>query len=104
MAVTIEGESIEIVDAHTHMGTRPQREQWKSQASDPKLSKTFFAKLDISEMLQKMSDAGIDAAVTFPMGGFSTEYDYADQNDQIADAMRNNPGKILGFCRINPNM
>ena len=56
------------------------------------------------ELVQKMDEAGVDAAVAFPMGGFSSDYDYSDQNDIIVDEMHKYPGKILGFCRINPNV
>ena len=48
-----------------------------------------------------MDDAGVDTVIGFPMGGFSSEYDYSDQNDLIADVMpRSILDASLGFAAL----
>ena len=104
MSITIDGESIEIIDAHTHMGGRPRRERFEISAKDSTTGRAFFNSFSGDQVVKSMDDAGVDTVIGFPMGGFSSEYDYSDQNDLIADAMQKHPGRILGFCRINPNV
>ena len=93
MSLQLDGESIEIIDAHTHMGGRKPRE-----------GRTHFNSFSGDDMVQSMDKAGVDATVSFAMGEWSTENDYSYQNDLIADDMQKHPGRILGFCRINPNV
>lgn len=104
MSITIDGEVIEIIDAHTHMGTRPEKESFQAEAKDAKTGRAFLNSFGAEQVLKTMDEAGVDGAVGFPMGGFSSEYDYSDQNNEIAAAMHKHRGRIIGFCRINPNV
>jgi predicted TIM-barrel fold metal-dependent hydrolase len=101
---TLDGEVIEVIDSHTHMGGRPRRQRFEEEMKDAKAGRAFFNSFDAKQVLAAMAEGNVDTAIGFPMGGFSTEYDYSDQNDMIADAMKQHPGKIIGFCRINPNV
>jgi len=101
---TIDGEVIEVIDAHTHMGGRPRRQRFEAEMKDAKAGRAFFNSFDAKQVLDAMTEGNVDTVIGFPMGGFSTEYDYSDQNDMIANAMKEHPGKIIGFCRINPNV
>ena len=42
MSLQLEGESIEIIDAHTHMGGRPRRERFEISANDSTTGRAFF--------------------------------------------------------------
>jgi hypothetical protein len=91
MSITIDGEIMEIIDAHTHMGTRPEKESLQAEAKDAKTGRAFLNSFGAEQVLKTMDEAGVDGAVGFPMGGFSSEYDYSDQNHEIAAAMHKTP-------------
>ena len=57
MSLQLEGESIEIIDAHTHMGGRKPRE-----------GRTHFNSFSGDDMVKSMDKANVDATVSFPMG------------------------------------
>lgn len=103
MAIKIDGESIEIVDAHIHMGGRPRRERFDAE-KDSVAGRAYYYSYSGEQVVKAMNQSGVDTVVGFPMGGFSSEYDYRDQNDMIAASMKEYPGRIIGFCRINPNV
>lgn len=103
MAIEMDGESIEVVDAHIHMGGRPRRERFDAEKSGV-AGRAYYYSYSGEQVVQAMDAAGVDTVVGFPMGGFSSEYDYSDQNDMIAASMKEFPGRIIGFCRINPNV
>jgi uncharacterized protein len=102
MAIEIDGESIEIVDAHIHMGGRPKREKFDAEKNSA-AGRAYFYSYSGKQVVNAMDQSGVDTVVGFALGGFSSEYDYADQNEMIAASMKEFPGRIIGFCRINPN-
>ena len=57
--INVEGERIEIIDAHSHMGARKKL----AIHQIPPIMK-FMAE----DMLQSMDDAGVDGVVTFAIG------------------------------------
>ena len=105
MSITIDGESIEIIDAHTHMGGRPRRERFEISARDSTTGRAFFNSFSGEQVVNAMDEAGVDTVIGFPMGGFSSEYDYqrSERSDRQT-SMQKHPGRIFGFCRINPNV
>jgi len=76
------------IDAHNHLGG-PDKGDGKSQSPD--------------ELLAVMDRAGIDRAVVFPFNEAEPGVSFARCNDYIAVAADNHPGRIIGFCRLDPN-
>lgn len=90
MAVRIEDGEIRGIDAHTHIGRR-------AVALGHGVASFLGA-----ELIQDLDEVGLDAAVAFPLGASCT--DYSEANRLVADEMRRFAGRIIGFCRINPNL
>ncbi|OGQ50077.1 MAG: hypothetical protein A3I10_06440 [Deltaproteobacteria bacterium RIFCSPLOWO2_02_FULL_57_26] len=90
--ITVEGEPIEVIDAHSHMGARKKL----AIHQIPPIMK-FMAE----DMLRSMDDAGVDAVVTFAIG-VGEPSDYRETNQYIANAMKQHPARIHGFMRLNP--
>jgi predicted TIM-barrel fold metal-dependent hydrolase len=67
---TVEGEKIEVIDAHSHMGAR------KKLAIHQILP---IMKFMAADMLQSMDDAGVDGVVTFAIG-IGEPSDYRETN------------------------
>jgi predicted TIM-barrel fold metal-dependent hydrolase len=103
MAIEIDGELIEIVDGHVHMGGRPRREKFDKEKNSVS-GRAYYYSYAGEELVKAMDRSNVDAIIGFALGGFSSEYDYSDQNDLIAASMREYPGRIIGFCRLNPNV
>jgi hypothetical protein len=103
MAIEIDGELIEIVDAHVHMGGRPRREKFDKEKNSV-AGRAYYYSYAGEEVVKAMDKSNVDTIIGFALGGFSSEYDYSDQNALIADSMREYPGRIIGFCRLNPNV
>jgi predicted TIM-barrel fold metal-dependent hydrolase len=103
MAIEVDGEIIEIVDAHVHMGGRPRREKFDAEKKSA-TGRAYFYSYGGDEVVAAMDKSNVDTIIGFALGGFSSEYDYNDQNDLIAASMREFPGRIIGFCRLNPNV
>jgi len=90
--ITVEGEKIEVIDAHSHMGARkklaihqvPPIMNWMAE-----------------DMLGSMDGAGVDGVVTFAIG-IGEPSDYRETNQYIAGAMKKYPGRIHGFMRLSP--
>lgn len=91
--ITYQGEQIEVFDAHTHMGRREQ----VAIHQIPRIL-SFMPE----EMVARMDQSQVDRVVTFPIGA-GTRSDYAQANRLMAQAMRDYPGRIVGFMRLNPN-
>ena len=87
MAIEIDGESIEIVDAHIHMGGRPRREKFDAEKNSA-AGRAYYYSYSGKQVVNAMDQSGVDTVVGFPLGGFSSEYDYADQNEMIAASMK----------------
>jgi predicted TIM-barrel fold metal-dependent hydrolase len=90
--ITVEGEKIEVIDAHSHMGARKKL----AIHQIPPIMK-FMAE----DMLQSMDDAGVDGVVTFAIG-IGEPSDYRETNQYIADTMKKHPDRIHGFMRLSP--
>ncbi|MBI4523370.1 MAG: amidohydrolase [Deltaproteobacteria bacterium] len=90
--ITYEGEKIEVIDAHSHMGERHKL----AVHQIPKIMK-FMAE----DMINSMDGAGVDRVVTFAIG-VGEPSDYRETNRYIAGAMKKYPDRIIGFMRLNP--
>ncbi|HEX4812994.1 MAG TPA: amidohydrolase family protein [Nonomuraea sp.] len=75
-----------IVDAHCHLG--PFRN-------------FHIPANDIDGMIRTMDLLGVDVAVVAAHAGISADYRHG--NDQVMDAIARHPGRVLGYCCINPN-
>lgn len=56
---------------------------------------------DVHGMIPGMDAMGIDIACVTHHAGISSDFRYG--NDKVAEAMRLYPGRIVGYCTINPN-
>lgn len=90
--INVEGEQIEIIDAHSHMGARKKL----AIHQIPPIMK-FMAE----DMLQSMDSAGVDGVVTFAIG-IGEPSDYRETNQYISNAMKQHAGRIHGFMRLSP--
>src|SRR5713226_4174766 len=92
--ITVEGERIEVIDAHSHMGERKKL----AIHQIPPIMK-FMAE----DMLSSMDGAGVDGVVTFAIG-IGEPSDYRETNQYIADQMKKHAGRIHGFMRLSPGL
>lgn len=76
------------IDAHNHLGG-PDKGDGKSQSPD--------------EILAEMDRVGIDMAVVFPFNEQDPGVSFRKANSYIAAAMKGNPDRLIGFCRLDPN-
>jgi predicted TIM-barrel fold metal-dependent hydrolase len=90
--INVEGEKIEVIDAHSHMGARKKL----AIHQIPPIMK-FMAE----DMLQSMDDAGVDGVVTFAIG-IGEPSDYRETNQYISEQMKKHSGRIHGFMRLSP--
>jgi predicted TIM-barrel fold metal-dependent hydrolase len=90
--ITYEGENIEVIDAHSHMG---ERQQLAIHQIPP------IMKWMAEDMIQSMDEAGVDKVVTFAIGA-GKPTDYRDINRYIAESMKKYPDRIIGFMRLSP--
>ncbi|MFD0663585.1 amidohydrolase family protein [Thermocatellispora tengchongensis] len=56
---------------------------------------------DIDAMVEVMDLLGVDVAVVAAHAGIYADYRFG--NDQVAEAARRHPGRVLGYCCVNPN-
>lgn len=75
-----------IVDAHCHLG--PFRN-------------FHIPGNDIDSMVRTLDALGIDLAVIAAHAGISSDYRLG--NDQVIEAARRYPERVIGYCCINPN-
>lgn len=90
--IICDGEPIEVIDAHSHMGERQQL----AIHQIPPIMK-FLAE----DMIRSMDEARVDRLVTFAIG-MGKPSDYRETNQYIAQAMKRYPDRIIGFMRLNP--
>lgn len=90
--ITYEGEKIEVIDAHSHMG---ERQELAIHQIPP------IMKWMAEDMLKSMDEAGVDRCVTFAIGA-GKRTDYRETNKYIAEAMKKYPDRIIGFMRLSP--
>src|SRR5262245_4032899 len=86
----IDDKELFAIDSHTHMGRR----------STP-LGHGIASFLG-EDLVRDMDELGLDKAVAFPLGAPYT--DYSESNATIAAEVAKFPQRIIGFCRINPNV
>lgn len=78
--------AFEIIDAHTHMGRYHNFNIPECSAAD---------------MVHAMDRVGIRCCVTAAHAGITTDYRLG--NDHALEAMREFPGRFVGYCCVNPN-
>jgi predicted TIM-barrel fold metal-dependent hydrolase len=86
-------EPIEIWDAHAHMGAR-------EQIAIHQIPRIMAFMPD--EMIARMDESAVDVVTPFAIGA-GNRTDYADTNRLMAQAMREYPGRMIGYMRLNPN-
>lgn len=74
-----------IIDVHTHVG-----------------SDIDGSTQSVEKLLAVMDSYGIDMSVIFPFNERDGGATFRRANDMMADAMRTHPGRLIGFCRIDP--
>ncbi|WP_055479985.1 amidohydrolase family protein [Sphaerimonospora mesophila] len=75
-----------VVDAHCHLGA---------------FRNFHIPDNDIDGMVHVMDLLGIDVAVVAAHAGIYADYRFG--NDQVMAAAARHPGRVLGYCCINPN-
>ncbi len=73
MAIEINGECIEVVDAHVHMGGRPRREQFDAEKNSI-AGRAYYYSYSGEQVVKAMDQSNVDTIVGFALGGFSSEY------------------------------
>ncbi len=86
-------EPVEVWDAHAHMGAREQL----AIHQVPRIM-SFMP----DEMIRRMDESGVDVVTPFPIGA-GNKVDYAESNRLMAQAMREYPGRMIGYMRLDPN-
>ncbi|MGC8861740.1 MAG: amidohydrolase family protein [Armatimonadota bacterium] len=79
--------SFEIIDCHGHLG---RWHHFNIPASSP------------AEMVRLMDSCGIRAIVSAAHAAIGPDYKLG--NDQLIRAMREFPGRIYGYCTVNPHV
>ncbi|HHW15117.1 MAG TPA: amidohydrolase, partial [Firmicutes bacterium] len=78
-----------IVDAHCHVGIRQQIWGLKKQTAE--------------DQIRQMDRAGVDKAIIFsPCSGLVRPEHFVEGNDFVADAVRQYPDRLFGFCLVTP--
>ena len=95
-----------IIDFHTHVyppSFQKRREELaKKDATFGSLFSNPQAKLATAQgLIEAMDDAGIDAAVIMGVG-WTNKSLAQEANDYILKAAREYPGRLIGFCSVNP--
>lgn len=78
--------AFEMIDAHTHLG------YWHN---------FYIPERTAADMVHAMDRVGAKCCISAAHAGIST--DYRMGNSQVIEAMREFPGRILGYCCVNPN-
>lgn len=78
--------AFEMIDAHTHLG------YWHNFNIPERTA---------AQMVHAMDRVGIRCCVTAAHAGIST--DYRMGNTHVLEAMREFPGRFIGYCCVNPN-
>src|SRR5262249_10773958 len=91
--ITYQGEQIEVWDAHAHMGER-------EQLAIHQIPRIMAFMPDA--MIARMDESNVDVVTPFAIGA-GNRTDYAETNRLVAQAMRDHPGRMVGYMRLNPN-
>ena len=75
-----------IIDEHCHMGPV----KWNYEANDG----------SPEALVAAMDNLGIDIACVSHCASLSPDYRYG--NDRVMDAIKQYPGRFIGYCTINP--
>ncbi|MFC2013417.1 amidohydrolase family protein [Chloroflexota bacterium] len=100
MAIEIEGEMVEVFDAHTHLNQRPSQSGSRIESAGTSGFTPRKGYTDVM-MIEDMDEAGVDKVLAF--SGASPSTDYSAKNDGVAEAIKKYPDRIMGFCWINPH-
>jgi hypothetical protein len=85
----LEGQPVsafEIIDCHGHLG------YWSAFSMPWRTAQ---------DMVDVMDVTGVRCIVASAHAGISSDYRLG--NDQMIEAMREHPGRLLGYCSVNPN-
>ena len=95
-----------VTDFHTHIfppWLQREREKWvERDATFGELYANPKARLATAEdLVRAMDEDGVDRSVAMGIGW--TDAGLArEANDYVIEAARNHPGRIVGFCSVNP--
>jgi len=78
--------AFEMIDAHAHLG------YWHN---------FFIPERTAAQMVHAMDRVGIRCCAIAAHAGIST--DYRMGNNHVLEAMRDFPGRFVGYCSVNPN-
>lgn len=87
-----------IVDFHVHLGKVVRG--WIKVLEKYGITSEEQVEKNVEELIRDMDRFGVDKAVVFPNPRYPGEY--REANDEIAEAQRRYPGRIVGFCRVDP--
>jgi len=85
-ALFLSGAGIPIVDMHGHLGP---------------FSGIYLPEAKLETMIAGMDRAGLECLVLSPHNALSG--DTREGNSEMLDAVRRYPGRIYGYCTVNPN-
>lgn len=95
-----------IIDIHTHIFPRAIREQRQRYFEGEPTFELLYGSpksllIGADQLVRMMDDAGVAQAVTF---GFPWRSDdtFRHNNDYILDAVSRHPGRLIGFCCLDP--
>jgi len=96
-----------IIDFHTHVFSpviSQNRNMYCSADScfDLLYSKSKARLCDETELIDSMVECGIDRSVLLNIGWVNHDYCIAS-NDYIIECLAKYPGRLIGFCSIQPN-
>lgn len=77
-----------VIDGHNHLGG-PDRGDGRSQSADG--------------IIAVMDRAGVGRAVVFPFNEADPGVSFSRPNEYVARAVDAHPGRLTGFCRLDPN-
>lgn len=87
-----------IVDFHIHLGRVVKG--WIKALEKYGVTSEEQVEKNVEELVREMDKHKVDKAVVFPNPRLPVEY--RDANDEIADAQKKYPDRIIGFCRVDP--
>ncbi len=82
----LNGGGVPIIDMHGHLGP---------------FSGIYLPEAPLEKMIAGMDRAGVESLVLSPHSALSG--DTREGNDEMLDAVRRHPGRIFGYCTLNPN-
>ena len=95
-----------VIDFHTHAFPPWLRDRWERYLERDATFAELFANprgrmAKAEELIDAMDEDGVDASVVMGMGW--TDHGLAREvNDYIAESVRRYPGRLYGFCGVNP--